>query len=117
MDILPVSYESPIFLRDYMPVGVTLQHDAKYAPKMREIISQYPQVSYVITQTGRNDDGTDPFPANRNEILIGLKDYNLWTDTVSKKQLLHQILQDLEREFPAVNFSSGQPIIDQVMEI
>lgn len=31
----------------------------------------------VITQTGRNDDGTDPFPANRNEILIGLKDYHL----------------------------------------
>jgi cobalt-zinc-cadmium resistance protein CzcA len=39
----------------------------------------------VITQTGRNDDGTDPFPANRNEILVGLKDYKLWTDTVSKK--------------------------------
>src|SRR5690606_32615535 len=84
---------------------------------MREIISEYPQVSYVITQTGRNDDGTDPFPANRNEILIGLKDYHLWTADISKQELLHQILEDLEREFPAVNFSSGQPIIDQVMEI
>src|SRR5690554_3584765 len=116
-EFLPELDEGSIFLQANFPAGITITENAKYAPKIREIISQYPQVSYVITQTGRNDDGTDPFPANRNEILIGLKDYNLWTGTVSKKQLLHQILQDLEREFPAVNFSSGQPIIDQVMEI
>jgi cobalt-zinc-cadmium resistance protein CzcA len=71
----------------------------------------------VITQTGRNDDGTDPFPANRNEILVGLKDYKLWSDTISKKELVKQIRTDLERELPSVRFSSGQPIIDQVMEI
>src|SRR5690554_8098312 len=110
MDILPVSYESPIFLRDYMPVGVTLQHDAKYAPKMREIISKYPQVDYVITQTGRNDDGTDPFPANRNEILIGLKDYKLWSDTITKNELVYRMTSDLEREMPGASFNSGQQI-------
>jgi cobalt-zinc-cadmium resistance protein CzcA len=71
----------------------------------------------VITQTGRNDDGTDPFPANSNEILVGLKDYKLWTDTVSKKELVQLVTADLERALPSVKFTSGQPIIDQVMEI
>ena len=116
-EFLPELDEGSIFLRANFPSGISIEENAKHAPKMREIISEYPQVSYVITQTGRNDDGTDPFPANRNEILIGLKDYHLWTDDISKQELLHQILEDLEREFPAVNFSSGQPIIDQVMEI
>lgn len=116
-EFLPELDEGSIFLRANFPSGISIEENAKHAPKMREIISEYPQVSYVITQTGRNDDGTDPFPANRNEILIGLKDYHLWTGDISKQELLHQILKDLEREFPAVNFSSGQPIIDQVMEI
>ena len=116
-EFLPELDEGSIFLRANFPSGISIEENAKHAPKMREIISEYPQVSYVITQTGRNDDGTDPFPANRNEILIGLKDYHLWTGDISKQELLHQILEDLEREFPAVNFSSGQPIIDQVMEI
>lgn len=116
-EFLPELDEGSIFFRANFPAGITIQENAKYAPRMREIISEYPQVDYVITQTGRNDDGTDPFPANRNEILIGLKDYNLWSDTLAKKDLVRQISSHLEREMPSVKFSSGQPIIDQVMEI
>lgn|SRR5690554_587228 len=117
MEFLPELDEGSIFLRGNFPVGITIQENAKYAPKMREIISKYPQVDYVITQTGRNDDGTDPFPANRNEILIGLKDYKLWSDTITKNELVYRMTSDLEREMPGASFNSGQPIIDQVMEI
>lgn len=116
-EFLPELDEGSIFLRGNFPAGITIQENAKYAPKIRSIISKYPQIAYVITQTGRNDDGTDPFPANRNEILVGLKDYHLWSDTISKKELVTRIKTDLERELPSVRFSSGQPIIDQVMEI
>lgn len=116
-EFLPELDEGSIFLRGNFPAGITIQENAKYAPKIRSIISKYPQISFVITQTGRNDDGTDPFPANRNEILVGLKDYHLWTDTISKKELVMQIRSELERELPSVKFTSGQPIIDQVMEI
>lgn len=117
MEFLPELDEGSIFLRANFPVGITIQENAKYAPKIRSIVSKYPQVDYVITQTGRNDDGTDPFPANRNEILIGLKDYHLWSDSISKKELVQEISAELENELPGVSFSAGQPIIDQVMEI
>lgn len=116
-EFLPELDEGSIFLRGNFPAGITIQENARYAPKIREIISKYPQIDFVITQTGRNDDGTDPFPANRNEILVGLKEYKLWSDTISKKALVTNIRRDLEKAMPAVHFSSGQPIIDQVMEI
>lgn len=116
-EFLPELDEGSIFLRGNFPAGITIHENAKYAPQIRKVISKYPQIAYVITQTGRNDDGTDPFPANRNEILVGLKDYHLWSDTISKKVLVKQILDELESEFPGVKFTSGQPIIDQVMEI
>ncbi|HUH46490.1 MAG TPA: efflux RND transporter permease subunit, partial [Arenibacter sp.] len=116
-EFLPALDEGSIFLQGNFPAGITIQENAKYAPRIRNIISKYPQVDYVITQTGRNDDGTDPFPANRNEILIGLKDYNSWSDTLSKNELVRQIRTELENELPGARFTSGQPIIDQVMEI
>jgi len=116
-EFLPALDEGSIFLRGNFPAGITIQENASYAPKIRQIISKYAPIAFVITQTGRNDDGTDPFPANRNEILVGLKDYSLWSDTISKKGLLQKIKTDLQHELPSVQFSSGQPIIDQVMEI
>ncbi len=116
-EFLPSLDEGSIFLRGNFPSGISIQENVKYAPKIRQIIAKYPQISYVITQTGRNDDGTDPFPANRNEILVGLKDYSLWSDTIAKKDLVEKIKTDLQQQLPAVQFSSGQPIIDQVMEI
>lgn len=116
-EFLPELDEGSIFLRGNFPSGITIQENARYSPKIREVISKYPQISFVITQAGRNDDGTDPFPANRNEILVGLKDYKLWSDTISKKVLVTSIRHDLEKAMPSVKFSSGQPIIDQVMEI
>jgi heavy metal efflux system protein len=116
-EFLPSLDEGSIFLRGNFPAGITIQENAKYSPKIREVIAKYPQISFVITQAGRNDDGTDPFPANRNEILVGLKDYKLWSDTIAKTQLVTDIRHDLERAMPSVKFSTGQPIIDQVMEI
>ncbi|MDA3616339.1 efflux RND transporter permease subunit [Polluticaenibacter yanchengensis] len=116
-EFLPELDEGSIFLRGNFPAGITIQENAKYAPKIRAIIAKYPQIAFVISQTGRNDDGTDPFPTNRNEILVGLKDYHLWSDTISKKELVADIRAELKRELPSVQFTSGQPIIDQVMEI
>ena len=117
IEFLPSLDEGSIFLRGNYPSGITIQENAKYAPKIRSVIAKYPQIAFVITQTGRNDDGTDPFPSNRNEILVGLKDYSLWSDTIPKKSLVKLIKADLERELPSVRFSSGQPIIDMVLEI
>ncbi len=116
-EFLPSLDEGSIFLRGNFPAGITIQENASYAPKIRSIIAKYPQIAFVITQTGRNDDGTDPFPANRNEILVGLKDYSLWSKSISKKELVDKIKTDLQQQLPSVSFSSGQPIIDQVMEI
>lgn len=116
-EFLPELDEGSIFLRCFLPAGVSIQENATIAPGIRQVIAKYPPIDYVITQTGRNDDGTDPFPTNRTEILVGLRDYHLWSDTIKKKELVARIQYDLQKKFPGAFFSNGQPIIDQVMEI
>lgn len=116
-EFLPELDEGSIFMRSFMPAGITIKENAKIAPQIREIVSSNFPVEFVITQTGRNDDGTDPFPTDRTEILVGLKDYALWADTVKKKDLVQRLQTELQNEFPGSFFSTGQPIIDQVMEI
>ena len=116
-EFLPRLDEGSIWLRCNLPAGVTLQETAKLAPKIRQIVSKYHQVAIVVTQSGRNDDGTDPLPANRTEIFIGLKEYKYWADTITKKELVRMIQTDLENNLPGTYLSFGQPIIDQVMEI
>ena len=116
-EFLPELDEGSIFMRAFMPSGITIQENAKISPKIRDIIGKYKPVSFVITQSGRNDDGTDPFPTDRTEILVGLKDYSTWSDSISKKELVRSMQTELQNTFPGAFFSSGQPIIDQVMEI
>jgi len=116
-EFLPELDEGSIFARCFLPSGISIQENAKIAPIIREVISKHTQVKNVFTQTGRNDDGTDPFAPNRTEIMISLKDYDLWASDTTKKELINQIRYELETALPGAYFSFGQPIIDQVSEV
>src|SRR5690625_7180687 len=59
-EFLPELDEGSIFLRGNFPVGITIQENAKYAPKIRSINSKYPQEEQVITPTRRNEEGREP---------------------------------------------------------
>ncbi len=116
-EFLPELDEGSIFARCFLPSGVSIQENAKVAPIIRDIVAKHTQIKNIITQTGRNDDGTDPFATNRTEVLVELKDYDLWVQDTSKRELIQAIKTELEAAIPGAYFSFGQPIIDQVNEV
>ncbi len=116
-EFLPELDEGSIFARCFLPSGVSIQENAKVAPIIRQVLAKHVQVQSIFTQTGRNDDGTDPFAANRTEVMVGLKDYDLWVSDTSKRELINQMKFELETALPGAYFSFGQPIIDQVTEV
>jgi cobalt-zinc-cadmium resistance protein CzcA len=115
-EFLPELDEGGFNIRGYFPVGIHLQEARKVIPKIREVISKNEQVNVILTQLGRNDDGTDPLGPNRLEVLIGLKDYSTWTEKITKQELLIRMKNDLEINCPGVRFSFSQPIMDNLSE-
>lgn len=115
-EFLPELDEGGFNLRAFFPVGMSLQSANKYLPKIREVVSRNEQITYMLSQLGRNDDGTDPLPPNRLEIQIGLKDYDDWNEKITKQQLLLRMNKELEAEFPGMKFSFSQPIMDNLAE-
>ena len=115
-EFLPELDEGAMNIRCFFPVGISLEEAAKYVPTIRHVIFQHNEVNVVISQLGRNDDGTDPYGPNRLEILVGLKDYSQWKGNQSKAALLRHVRSELEAAVPGALFSFSQPILDNVTE-
>src|SRR5262249_27410797 len=72
-EFLPQLDEGVIWIRANLPPGISVEKSAEVAATMRRLIRQSPEVTMVMSQTGRNESGTDPFGPNRNELLLDLK--------------------------------------------
>ncbi len=70
----------------------------------------------VGSQTGRNDDGTDPYGPNRNELFVALTPYDTWAHGKVKADLIEELSSRLKSAIPGGFFSFTQPIIDNVTE-
>lgn len=115
-EFLPELDEGAFNIRCFFPVGITLNDASQYCNTIRKVISNHKQVNIVLTQLGRNDDGTDPYGPNRLEILVGLKKYSTWISDTSKEELLLKMKKELSEAIPSAEFSFSQPILDNVTE-
>jgi len=84
---------------------------------MRRLIRQSPEVTMVMSQTGRNESGTDPFGPNRNEFLLDLEPYGTWPHGETKAGLVDELSRRLQAAIPGASFNFTQPIIDTSTEI
>ena len=89
---------------------------AEIAGQIRKIVSEYPELKLVSSQTGRNDAGTDPYGPNRNEVFVALHPYDEWASKRTKAELVAEFAKRLNAEIPGTFFSFTQPIIDNVTE-
>lgn len=116
IEFLPVLDEGVIWVRANFPDGTQIEKTNEFAGRLREIAGQYRDVEYAVTQVGRNDDGTDPFPPSRIEMMIGPKPVGQWREFREKQQLVAAIGNAFREEFPTARFNFTQPIIDSVTE-
>ncbi len=116
-EFLPDLDEGALWLQVQMPTGLALNKASDMASDLRRTLLKYPQISYVVTQTGRNDDGTDSWTMSHMEVPVGLKPYDTWPGGESKKHFVDRLAADLAKELPGYSIGISQPIIDGVNDM
>jgi cobalt-zinc-cadmium resistance protein CzcA len=118
-EFLPHLDEGALWVRATMPYTISFEDASKFAPQVRDLLSQYPQVTVVGSELGRPDDGTDPTGFFNCEFYVGLKPYGdaSWKkgSVHSKEQLIEDVQKKLET-YPGVIFNYTQPAEDAVDE-
>ena len=112
-EFLPDIDEGALWLQVQLPSGLSLDKASEMATEMRHVLLEYPEVSYVVTQLGRNDDGTDPWTPSHMEVPVGLKPYSEWPAGVNKAAFVRTLTERFAR-MPGFDVGISQPIIDGV---
>ncbi len=115
-EFLPYMDEGVIWVRANFPEGTSIEQTARFGKRVREILLEFPELSFATVQSGRNDSGTDPFPPSRMEMMVGPKPRTAWTRFHDKHELVAAMGKKLRDEFPTTRFNFTQPIIDSVTE-
>ncbi|KQV45110.1 efflux RND transporter permease subunit [Massilia sp. Root335] len=114
-DFLPTLDEGSIWLQVTLPPGISLNKATEMADKLRAVTLEEPQVAHVVTQLGRNDDGTDPFTPSHIECAVALHPYSEWPSGMSKQDLIER-LSARYRQLPGTDVGFSQPMIDGVLD-
>ncbi len=116
-DFLPDLDEGALWLQVQMPTGLALDKASDMASDLRRELHKFPEISYVVTQTGRNDDGTDPWTMSHIEAPAGLTSYDTWPHGETKKRFLDKLADSLAHDLPGYSIGISQPIIDNVNDM
>ena len=114
-DFLPNLDEGGIWIQVQTPPGISLEKSTKMAEELRKKLKEFDEVTYVMTQEGRDDEGAEAFTSSHIEVCIGLKPYSQWKWGKSKDDLIAQ-MADTIALMPGYRVGFSQPIIDMVMD-
>lgn len=112
-EFLPYIDEGSIWLQVKLPAGISLEKGAEMAAELRDAAREFPEVSFIVTQLGRNDDGTDPFTPSHIESMVGLHPYNTRRPRRSKLELIDEMDKRFQ-QIPGMTVGFSQPMIDGV---
>ena len=114
-DFLPPLDEGSIWLQVTLPPGISLEKSKELSDSLRARTMKYDEVTYIMVQAGRNDDGTDPFTPSHFECSVGIKPYKEWPRGKTKEDLIEELAAEYST-LPGFTVGFAQPMIDGVMD-
>ncbi len=115
-EFLPDLDEGSLWMQIDMPTGLSLDKASEMASEIRRAVNSFPEVSYIVTQTGRNDSGTDVWTPSHIESAVGLKPYNSWPDHEPKAEFVRRLAARLQ-QVPGISVGISQPMVDGVNDM
>ena len=114
-EFIPQMNEGAIYIRATLPNSINLDESVRLTKEMKTMLREYDEVEFILTQTGRPNDGTDATGFFNIEFHIELKPESEWKRKVAKDDLIAE-MQETLNVYPGIIFSFSQPIQDNVEE-
>lgn len=114
-EFMPALEEGNLWVRATMPVDISFDQAARLSGEIRGMFRRSPEISTIVSQLGRPDDGTDPTSFFNAEFLANLKPAREWRPGLTKDRLIEEIEERL-KSIPGVVFNFSQVIQDNVEE-
>jgi cobalt-zinc-cadmium resistance protein CzcA len=116
-EFLPHLDEGSIWVRGTLPPSEGPTASIDFTNKARVAMASFPEVTQVVSQTGRPDDGTDTAGFFNTEYFVDLKRKEDWRPVFHQNKENLIAAMDLElSKFPGVIWNYSQPISDNMEE-
>ncbi|MGD0740816.1 MAG: CusA/CzcA family heavy metal efflux RND transporter [Terracidiphilus sp.] len=116
-EFLPHLDEGSIWVRGTLSPSEGPTASIDFTNKARLVMAAFPEVTQVVSQTGRPDDGTDTTGFFDTEYFVDLKPKEQWRPIFDQDKEKLIASMDLElSKFPGVIWNYSQPISDNMEE-
>jgi cobalt-zinc-cadmium resistance protein CzcA len=116
-EFLPHLDEGSIWVRGSLAPSTGPTESLRIMNEARTRLTSFPEVTKVVSQTGRPDDGTDTTGFFNTEYFVDLKPKEQWRSVFHQNK--DNLIAALDRELsktPGVGWNFSQPISDNVEE-
>ena len=116
-EFLPHLDEGSIWVRGTLAPSEGPTASVDFTNRARIVMASFPEVTQVVSQTGRPDDGTDTTGFFNTEYFVDLKPREQWRPVFhqDKEKLIAAMDRELSK-FPGVIWNYSQPISDNMEE-
>jgi cobalt-zinc-cadmium resistance protein CzcA len=116
-EFLPHLDEGAIWARGTLANSTSLTEGEKFTTNERYVFASFPEVTKVVSEVGRPDDGTDTGGFGNTEYFVDLKPHDQWRPIFHKnKQELIAAMNRAVEKYPGAIWNFSQPIEDNVGE-
>ncbi|MFD2921589.1 efflux RND transporter permease subunit [Terrimonas rubra] len=114
-EFLPQLNEGALWITAEMPMTLSLTESNKITNELKKELRSFDEVSQVLSQAGRSNDGTDPNGFYFVQFQVDLKPAKQWKRKISQEKLVEEMDKKLSH-YQGIVYNYSQPISDNVSE-
>ncbi len=109
-EFLPKLDEGTFVLAMVRLPSVSLEQSTEQARQVEKVLMQFPEVTSVVSRTGRAEIAVDPMGMNMSDVYVLLKPRSEWTSVKTREELVEKLDKVLGESVPGAGFAFSQPI-------
>jgi heavy metal efflux system protein len=116
-EFIPNLDEGSIVVMMYRVPGISVEESLHGNEIIESVLRHFPEVSKVVSRTGRPEVATDPMAIDQSDVYVFLKPISEWPKKRTKEELITAMKERLETEAPGAGYSFSQPIQMRMQEL